>query len=297
MKHFLYIALAFALMSSCSNTTSKNQDTPQTALDSFLKTRKADFAISVIGPDGLDTFETNANKHMIMMSVVKFPQAIALLNLVDQGQLSLDSIIVFDSLSLKRNTWSPFAEEHPYGDARMTLRECFSYSVGKSDNIVCDRLYELLSWQDVTAFINNMGLKDFGIASNYKNLDAEHLESNFTSANTTTRLLKMIADGKILSDASRKLLLDVMKATETGAKRLKGDLPKDVLVAHKTGTYFEKDSFVNCINDVGIVYLPNGQYYCISVLVNNSYLGGEDTEKSIAVINKIYYDFFLRKKS
>lgn len=296
MKHFLYFALAIVLTSACNNTASKNNHTPPNALDSFLKTQKADFAISVIGPDGLDTFETQANKHMIMMSVVKFPQAIALLNLVDQGQLSLDSIIVFDSLSLKRDTWSPFAEEHPYGDAKMTLRECFNYSVGKSDNIVCDRLYELLSFQDVTAFVNQLGLKDFGIASNYKNLDVEHLERNFTSAHTTTILLKMIADGKILSDASRKLLLDVMKATETGEKRLRGLLPKDVMVAHKTGTFYQKDSFVNCVNDVGIVYLPNGKYYCISVLVNNSYLGGDGTEKAIAVINKIYYEYYLRKK-
>ncbi len=294
MKHLFISTFILSLFVACSNHTDSKSAQIKNVLDSFVKAQKADFSIAIVGPDSGLSYFHQADKRMIMMSVVKFPQAVALLNLVDQGKLSLDSVITFDSLTLKRDTWSPLAKDHPYGDVKMTLRECFNYSVGQSDNIVCDRLYELLNWKDVTSYIQSLGIKDFGIATNYKNLDVNHLDVNFTSANAMNQLLKMIAEGKILSDNSLKVLLDVMKATQTGLKRLKGMVPNDVVIAHKTGTYYENDSFVNALNDVGIVYLPDGRFYCISVLVNNSYLTGDGTENAIAYINKLYYDRVIK---
>lgn len=292
MKSFFLSAISVCILLACSNQPAKSTNKPIHALlDSFIKAQNADIAVSIAGPNETDTYNNKADDHQIMMSVVKFPQAVALLNLVDQGKLSLDSIILFDSLSLKRKTWSPLAEEHPYGDIKMTLRECFDYSVGMSDNIVCDRLYELLSPEDVTKYIGSLGIKDFGIACNYKNLDINHLEVNYTSAKAMTSLLKMISDKKILSEGSRQVLLDIMTKTETGPMRLKGLLPKDIVVAHKTGTFYENDSFVNAMNDVGIVYMPDGKSYCISILVNNSFLGGDGTEKVMAYINKLYFDY------
>lgn len=296
MKISLIATLVIVACSACSNATSNSDKNSQVkyVLDSFIQSQKAEFSVSIIGPDSGSQYAHNADKHFIMMSVVKFPQAVALLHLVDEGLLSLDSTIFFDSVSLKRNTWSPFAEEHPYGDARMTLRQCLDYSVGMSDNIVCDRLYELLHWTNVTTYIQSLGIKDFNIASNYKNLNKNQLNINYTSANAMTHLLKQIADEKLLSENSRKVLLDIMKATTTGQNRLKGMLPNNTVVAHKTGTFFENDSFINALNDVGIVYLPDGRYYCISVLVNNSLMGEEHTEKAIAYINQLYYKSFLK---
>ncbi|MCC6818526.1 MAG: serine hydrolase, partial [Bacteroidia bacterium] len=173
----LIIALFFALC-SCTNNKTEQTNTLTEALDSFIKTQKADIGVSIIGIEDRDTYNFRSNERMIMMSVVKFPQAVALLNLVDKGLLSLDSVLYFDSTSLKRYTWSPFAIEHPYGDARMTLRTCFNYSVGNSDNIVCDRLYELLSCEKVSEYIQSLGINNFGIKYPYKNLSEDNLISN-----------------------------------------------------------------------------------------------------------------------
>lgn len=295
MKNFIHISIIL-FSAACNSGTKTSTAIQVNPLDSLLKGLQADFSVAVIGPEANDTFNYHADEHMVMMSVVKFPQAVALLNLVDKGLLSLDSVIFFDSMSLKRDTWSPLSKDHPYGDVRMTLRECFNYSVGVSDNIVCDRLYELLSCQDVTKYIQSLGIRDFNISKPYKELDINNLGVNYTSGRAMALLLAKLRDKSILSDSSRAVLLEVMTKTETGMKRLKGMLPAETVVAHKTGTYFENDSFITAINDVGIVTLPNGKQYCIAVIVNNSKLGEAGTEKAIAEINKTFYDLFDARK-
>src|SRR4029077_12964401 len=57
--------------------------------------------------------------------------------------------------------------------------------------------------------------------------------------------------GDLLPPAATSMLLDLMSRAKTGPSRLKGELPKDTIVAHKTGT----TNVV--INDVGIITLPD----------------------------------------
>ena len=62
-----------------------------------------------------------------------------------------------------------------------------------------------------------------------------------------------------------------MKETETGKARLKGQLPKEVIVAHKTGSSgTNKAGITAAVNDIGIIFLPNGKHFFISVFVSNS---------------------------
>jgi beta-lactamase class A/beta-lactamase class A VEB len=64
-----------------------------------------------------------------------------------------------------------------------------------------------------------------------------------------------------------------MKETETGKNRLKGQLPRGTIVAHKTGTSGTNKTtgITAAVNDIGIVFLPNGGHFFISVFANNPY--------------------------
>ena len=85
-----------------------------------------------------------------------------------------------------------------------------------------------------------------------------------------------------------------MKETKTGANRLKGQLPQGTVVAHKTGTSgTNKTTGVTAaVNDIGVVFLPNGQHYFISVFVTNSKENAETNEKIIANISKVAWNYF-----
>jgi len=88
-----------------------------------------------------------------------------------------------------------------------------------------------------------------------------------------------------------------MKETETGQNRLKGQLPKRTIVAHKTGSSgANKEGLTAAVNDIGIVFLPGGQYYYISVFVTKSTENAETNEKIIADISKATWDYFAQNK-
>jgi beta-lactamase class A len=293
MKTTFKLFCCLLIVMACKSPSVNHHVQLQSQIDSFIKAHKAEVGLAVYGPEPDDTFFFNADRSFIMMSVVKFPQAVGIMHQATQHLLNLDSMVIFDSLFMKRETWSPFRDEHPHGDASMTLANCFKYSVSKSDNIVCDRLYDFFSIPDLNQFLHSQNYKKIHIGSTYKNLKTDSLIANNSSPRDMALLLKDFYNGKLCGKEQQQFLLDIMRQTETGPKRLKGLLP-GVSIAHKTGTYFDNDTFIQAINDVGIVELKDKSYY-IAVFVNNSKEGPDKTEAIIAQLNKMVYDYFSKK--
>lgn len=291
----LFINLLILCSYYSGSSQSKIQPTLQTQLDSLAGSMKADVGIAIIGSEKADTFFVNGNKQFVIMSVVKFPQAVALLNLAGEGKLDLDKTATFDSTELKRKTWSPFALEHPTGNASMSIKDCFKYSVGKSDNIVCDKLYDYLSPAEVQSFLHKKGYSNINIRYKYKEMNKDNFQFNNSNPKQMAFLLRDFYNGKLTNELDKNYLLNIMRNTETGPNRLKGLTPH-LVIAHKTGTFFETDSFINALNDVGIVEMaPDTKPYYIVVFVNNSKEGEAATEKFIAQTNLLAYQYFLKK--
>jgi beta-lactamase class A len=104
-----------------------------------------------------------------------------------------------------------------------------------------------------------------------------------------TRLLAKIWRGEALSRPNTDLLLDIMRRCETGENRIKGLLPSDVVVMHKTGTLN-----LGVANDVGIITLPNNAgHVALSVFVKESTLDIAAQERTIAHVARAVYDYFL----
>ncbi len=101
-------------------------------------------------------------------------------------------------------------------------------------------------------------------------------------------LLAKIWRGEAVSRESTALLLDIMGRSTTGPGRLKGMLPPDVLVAHKTGT------IGGTTNDVGILTLPDSAgHAALAVFVKSSPRPVEERERVIAQVARAVYDYFL----
>ena len=87
-----------------------------------------------------------------------------------------------------------------------------------------------------------------------------------------------------------------MKGTRTGTARLKGQLPKTAIVAHKTGTSGTNDEGLTAaVNDIGIIFLPNGKHYFISVFISKSTEDDEINERIISDISKVTWDYFTKE--
>jgi len=115
--------------------------------------------------------------------------------------------------------------------------------------------------------------------------------TNWCKPADVVRLLDLFYSGKVLSKSSNDFLYKIMTETTTGPKRLKGLLPADAVVAHKTGTSGTNDEGLTpATNDVGIITLPNDKHLAIAVFVCNSKADDVTRDLVIAQISKAAWD-------
>ena len=121
--------------------------------------------------------------------------------------------------------------------------------------------------------------------------DSKKFDSDLQDTSTPeamSNLLLLLLKEPILKPGSKALLLDIMKRCETGLTRIKGLLPPDTELMHKTG------SIAMTANDVGIITLPgDGGHVVISVFVKSSEKGIPDRERAIAEVSRTIYDYFI----
>jgi len=265
----------------------------------ITQSKKADVGISIAGIEDHDTLSVNGEKHYPMQSVFKFHIAIVVLNEVDKGRLFLDQKIHIGKEVLTPNTWSPIREEFPNGTT-LTLVEMLKYTVSQSDNIGCDMLLDLLGGtKTVNDYYHKKGFNDISIlateAEMHKNWPTQFL--NWTTADVSSKILHAFFEEELLSKQRTAFLWKIMTETATGKKRIKGQLPEGTVVAHKTGSSGTNEKGITAaLNNIGIVSLPDGKHFSISVFVSNSSENMETNEKIISDISKLAWDYFLSKK-
>ena len=269
-------------------------------INAITNDKNATVAVSVTGIDFPLHFENkNGEKKLPMLSVFKFHIALAVLNKVDQGKLKLDQPIFIKKADLLENTWSPIREKYPDGNIEMPLSELIKYTVAKSDNNGCDLLLRLIGGTEtVQKFINNKGIKNFTIKADEAQMHKgyQFMYWNTTSTNDSNLLLMNFFDGKVLSKNSTSFLMKTMIETTTGTTKIVAQLPKGTPIAHKTGSSGKDEKGLTIAeNDIGIITLPNGKHYAISVFVSDSMETEETNTKIIADISKRVFDYFSKK--
>ncbi len=129
-------------------------------------------------------------------------------------------------------------------------------------------------------------LKPEMMMANSKLFDADLKDTSTPDA--MSELLFKLYSQPILKPDTKALLLDIMARCETGLTRLKGALPPNTVVMHKTGT------IGMTANDVGIIVLPgDGGHLVISVFTKSSEKPLPDRERAIAEVTRALHDYFL----
>lgn len=102
-----------------------------------------------------------------------------------------------------------------------------------------------------------------------------------------TDLVTAIRMGKALTPGSTAALIQIMERCRTGKARLAGRLPPGAVVAHKTG------SLNGTGNDTGIITLPDGRMFAITVFVMKDHRGHDARDRIMAEAARAAYDYFL----
>jgi len=289
MKKLTILFLLISIFSCAQKAELKKE------ISKITEGKKATVAVSVLGIDFPFQYNNNnAEKKLPMQSVFKYHIALAVLDLIDQGKLSLDQKVFIKKSELLPNTWSPIREKNPEGNFEMPISELIEYSVTMSDNVGCDVLLRLIGGPKVVHdFLISKGAKDTQIVYNEELMQSawKNQYENYATMKSATRLLKDFYKGKILSKKSTEFLLAVMYRTSTGLNKIVEQLPKYAKVAHKTGSSGKNDAgLTGAENDIAIITLPNGKTYAIAIFVSDSTESYDVNCKMISDISKVVFE-------
>ncbi len=290
----LTIIITVTIMLSIIQSCAKHSlaDSLQKELSEYVKDKDANIGIAVI-IDRTDTIEVNGNKPFPMLSVYKFPIAVALVDYLRFGNEICPDTILLTREDLKPDTYSPMREKYEGQDTiPLPLYDIMAYALQQSDNNASDILLKLMGGADNAM----LSLKRLGIENvNVVSTEAEmHDNPDLCYANSATP----VAMAKLLDsfdhdfdDQYTRKVKQLMETCATGTNRLAMPLTcTNAIIGHKTGTGFTlPDGRLMAINDVGYVHLPDGRSYSMAVFIQNFGYGLPQTEPIIAEISKIVY--------
>jgi beta-lactamase class A len=260
-----------------------------------------------------------AEEHFPMASTAKIAIAITVLQAVDAHKLSLNDLITVPRDSMVCS--QVIAEHFIHGGVSLSVINLLEIMLTMSDNTATDVLLELVGGaSSVTAMLVNCGVEGQRVDRTIAQLLSDYFgfpQGNFMNAfsatiarnpdvwkrqknvlfeadlrDTTTPkamaiLLQRLFKGELLSEASTRTLIAVLERCRTGDTQLKGLLPRDTVVAHKTGT------LGGTLNDVGVITLPGGGQVVVTVFIKNSGASTEDRARLIAEVGRLIRDFYF----
>lgn len=212
----------------------------------------------------------NADQMFNSASVIKIPVAVQALEMVDAGTLSLATRLNLRAEDVRGG--SGIFRYHDPG-LQPTLRDVLLQMIITSDNTATDLsiaqvggVEKVNAWLAANGYADGMTLTQTtgDLFAKYNALapdDDRNARTNGDKAywlggltpRATGRMLEAIETRALPSKAGADELLRMLRAQQSGARRLPHFLPPGVSVAHKTGDFPPV-----LANDVGIVYAKSG---------------------------------------
>lgn len=252
--------------------------------------------IELMDIEGNQGYSIHGHDRFPMLSVFKFPVALYILDQVDKKKLSLD-----ETLTIQKQDWvnlpSPLLHRYTESTIRITIRDLLIAIIQISDNVACDVLLARAGGPSVVnTYIHSLGpvvdIQDINISATESQMaaDPKRQYDNWCTPAAMNSLLQFFYQGYFLTPANTAMLLQWMTGTTTGPRRLKGLLPPNTIVAHKTGTSnTSPNGLTAATNDVGIITLPNGHHLCLSIFIMDSRADEATRETAIARVARLAY--------
>ncbi|WP_179830314.1 serine hydrolase [Spirosoma fluviale] len=224
-------------------------------------------------------------------STMKTPVMIEVYKQVAQHKLSLKdsmtittefrSIVDGSPYSLRAEQDSDTSIYKAVGTKR-TLAALVYDMIIVSSNLATNMVIERVGAQNVTQTMRELGAKNIQVRRGVEDSKAfAQGLNNTTTAYDLMVIFDKIATGKAVSpDASKAMITTLLDQKFNDA--IPGKLPKDVKVAHKTG------SIAGVRHDSGIIFLPDGRKYVL-VLLSKEIKDDKATIQTMATVSEWIY--------
>ena len=289
MRILVFIGICTVLLCSCGRKT--RYAGTEEEVRRYLNGVDADVGVAVVAGDG-EMFGVNLSQPFPMLSVMKFPLALAVADVVREKGGSFDDSVWVSGVQLHPDTYSPMLRRYGGQEVfRITLGELLDYSLRLSDNNACDILLDFIGGTSVLdAYLDSLGFGDICVRWNEDDMHRE-LSRCYDNVSTPAAMVLLVdAFDRHFDDTCSLFIKRIMETCDTGKDRLPGAFVSlRAVIGHKTGTG-DTDPETGClmaVNDVGYVRLPDGKHYVIAVFITRSAYSLEETSAVIAKVSDI----------
>ena len=301
-----------------------SDDRLQSELARLSKITNGEVGLSAIHVESGRHVNLNPTTRFPMASTFKVPIAVQILSRVDRGEIRLDQMVTLEPHDLHPGSGT-LSNLFKQPGVSLSVRNLMELMLLISDNSATDIVLRLAGGPEaVTQKMRDLGIAGINVNRPTVRLISEWLGADLPPEKDWTpdlfrklyaaipaearsaaeakfnvdprdtaqpaamaELLLKIYNKQLHKRETAELLLDIMRRCQTGDARIKGMLPPDTELAHKTG------SIGGTINDVGIVTLPGNAGHVVLALFVKQAATPELAEKAIAQLSRTIYDYFL----
>jgi beta-lactamase class A len=210
-------------------------------------------------------------------SVIKLPILLEYLTRLDRRELKPDRPIFY--ADLYRASGAGELQYRPSG-VEMPVNDIASQMIRISDNTCTNLMIGVLNGSDaVNRQLEYLGLRQTHLRNWLPDLEG----TNTISPYEMVTILYNLDEEDLVSAPVRQNGLDILKSTHN-RRLIVAPLPKDAVVAHKTG------DIGTSLGDSGIIYLPDGRKFYLSMQVErpfNDYTARDMVQQA----SRLSYDY------
>ncbi len=218
----------------------------------------------------------NGDEELVAASLMKIPVVMELYKAAEQGSINLDTVVTL------KQEWldSAFGTLYQKGAGyRLTLRQAAEIALEQSDNTAVAAI--LASTQSLLRSENHV-LNSLDVS--YSRDEQKTLS---ISARAYSSFLKCLYFSCYLQQDDSQEILGYLTQSSFDS-RLRSGVPKDVVIAHKIGTYSNKTQ-----SDCGLVYEPKRNYLiCVMLYVADD----AASNAHIAKISELAYAYIKKSE-
>jgi len=271
---------AILMLSACSALKSlKEPDVPHVVGIAYLN---------------LETDETlvyNAYEMFHAASTMKTPVMFQLFRMRDNGEINLDDPV------LVRNSFTSIVDGsefslpmgsvedeilYPHVGEELPYLELIDKMITYSSNLATNILIKHAIPENISETLNEIPAPGVLVLRGVEDMKAYDLGlNNVTSAYGMMKVMEAVYRSELVSDSSRAEMLEILKAQQYNSM-IPAGLPKDVVVAHKTG------SITRIAHDAAIVIPPDSPPFVLVILTRGWDRKAEASEVGARLTDHVY---------
>ena len=294
-------------------------------IDRVVQRIEGEFGVAAKHLESGQEVTVNGTMYFPMASVFKVPVLVELMGQIKEGQMSLDDEVSLQAPD--QHLGSGMLSDLDVPGITLSIRNLINMMMIISDNSATDILVTRVGPENVNRRLQSIGIEGMMVnrtcqelileavgadPDEFKGMDLEEVTQKYrkhfrenpetfenargnfsqvlkdqSTPQAMNDLLEKIFKKEILDAGSCEHVLSVMLKCQTGVRRIKGDLPRGVQVAHKTGT------IGGTVNDAGIITLPDDMgHVVLTIFSKDTKDKTSEIENAIAQIARFVYDYF-----